>query len=144
MEFAIQSLGRALGRVILSGSLLFAGLGIATAQDSSSAQQDSSAAPQADNTKVNQRDRDAQEATADKQKQNRADLDIVQQIRKSIMKDKSLSTYAHNVKVISQNGNVTLKGPVRSDDEKKAIEAKAAEVAGGNNVTSELEVKPQN
>ena len=60
------------------------------------------------------------------------------------MKDKSLSTYAHNVKIISQNGNVTLKGPVRSEDEKRAIEAKAAEVAGGNNVTNELEIKPQN
>ena len=54
-----------------------------------------------------------------------------------------LSTYAHNVKIITQNGQVTLKGPVRSEDEKKAIEAKAAEVAGENKVSSELNVKPQ-
>ena len=140
MEFGIRSFGSA----ILTASLLFVGMGMATAQDSTNSQQDSSTAPQADNTKVNERDRNPQEATADKQKQSRSDLDIVQQIRKAIMKDKSLSTYAHNVKVISQNGNVTLKGPVRSDEEKRAIEAKAAEVAGGNNVTSELEIKPQN
>jgi hyperosmotically inducible periplasmic protein len=61
-----------------------------------------------------------------------------------VVQDKSLSTYAHNVKIISQNGMVTLKGPVRSDQEKTAIEAKAEEIAGkNNNVTSELEVKPK-
>jgi hyperosmotically inducible protein len=48
------------------------------------------------------------------------------------------------VKIITQNGQVTLKGPVRSDDEKRAVEAKATEIAGQNNVTSELEVKPKN
>jgi osmotically-inducible protein OsmY len=57
------------------------------------------------------------------------------------VKDKSLSTYAHNVKIITQNGQVTLKGPVRSEEEKRAIEAKAAEVAGDSKVTSELDVK---
>jgi osmotically-inducible protein OsmY len=60
------------------------------------------------------------------------------------MKDKSLSTYAHNVKIITQNGRVTLKGPVRSEDEKKTVEAKATEVAGENKVTSELDIKPKN
>ena len=84
----------------------------------------------ADNTKVNQRDQNANEPTADQQKDNRSDRDITQQIRKSIVNDKSLSTYAHNVKIVTQNGQVTLKGPVRSDDEKRAVEAKAAEVAG--------------
>lgn len=59
------------------------------------------------------------------------------------MKDKSLSTYAHNVKIVTQGGQVTLKGPVRSEHEKKAIEAKAAEVAGDGKVTSELNIKPQ-
>lgn len=59
------------------------------------------------------------------------------------MADKSLSTYAHNVKVISQNGMVTLKGPVQSEDEKSAIEAKAAEIVGKDKVTSQLEVKPK-
>jgi hyperosmotically inducible periplasmic protein len=57
-------------------------------------------------------------------KMNAADRTLTQKIRKSVMADKSLSTYAHNVKIISQDGMVTLKGPVRSDDEKKTIVAK--------------------
>jgi hyperosmotically inducible protein len=96
-----------------------------------------------DNTKVNERDRSKDEPTADQQKDNRSDQDITQQIRQSIMKDKSLSKYAHNVKIITQNGQVTLKGPVRSEDEKKTVETKAAEVAGENKVTSQLDVKPK-
>lgn len=105
--------------------------------------QDSSPAPAPDNTKVNERDRNAAEPTADQQKENRPDRDITRDIRRSIMQDKSLSTYAHNVKIISQNGMVTLKGPVRSEDEKAAIEAKAAEIAGKDKVTNQLEVKPK-
>ena len=106
--------------------------------------QDNSPQTPPDNTKVNQRDKDKTEPTADQQKGNPSDRDIAQQIRKSVMKDKSLSTYAHNVKIIAQNGMVTLKGPVTSDDEKKAIETKAAAVVGQDKVTSELEVKPTN
>jgi hyperosmotically inducible periplasmic protein len=101
------------------------------------------APPASDNTKTNQRDRSANEPTADQQRDTRSDRDITQQIRRSIMNDKSLSTYAHNVKVITQQGQVTLKGPVQSEDEKKSIEAKAAEVVGENKVSSELNVKPQ-
>jgi len=103
----------------------------------------SSASVPADNTKVNQRDQQTGAPTADQQNNNRSDRDITQQIRKAIMSDKSLSTYAHNVKIITQSGQVTLKGPVRSDDEKRTVEAKAAEVAGENKVTSELAVKPK-
>jgi hyperosmotically inducible protein len=95
----------------------------------------------ADNTKLNERDRNANEPTADRQKDNRSDREITQQVRKAIVKDKSLSTYAHNVKVITQNGMVTLKGPVRSEEEKKAIEARAAEIAGRDKVTNQLDVK---
>jgi hyperosmotically inducible periplasmic protein len=122
---------------LCSGLLLGAGV-LASAQDPSTQQ-----APAPDNTKVNQRDRSQAEPTADQQKDNRSDRDITQQIRHSIMKDKSLSSYAHNVKIVTQDGQVTLKGPVRSEDEKKAIEAKAAEVAGDGKVTSELNIKPQ-
>ena len=105
--------------------------------------QDSSQQPAPDNTKVNQGDQDKSQPTADRQTNTPADRDIIQQIRQSIVKDNSLSTYAHNVKIISQNGVVTLKGPVRSDDEKRAIESKAAAVAGADKVTSELEVAPK-
>jgi hyperosmotically inducible periplasmic protein len=82
--------------------------------------------------------------TADSQKMNKSDRDVTAQIRKSIVADKSLSTYAHNVKIITQDGMVTLKGPVRSDDEVKSIVAKATEVAGGSDkVVNQLEVKPK-
>jgi osmotically-inducible protein OsmY len=109
------------------------------------AQQDSTGgqAVPADNTKVNQRDRNQAEPTADRQKENPGDRQLTQQIRKSLMKDKSLSSNAHNVKVIAQGGTVTLKGPVDSEAEKQAVEAKAAQVAGADNVKSEIEVAPK-
>jgi len=100
-------------------------------------------APASDNTKMNQRDQNPNQATADQQQNNPSDRDITQQVRAAIVADKDLSTDAHNVKVITQNGQVTLKGPVRSEDEKHAVEHKAAGVAGEGNVTSELTVKPK-
>jgi hyperosmotically inducible periplasmic protein len=98
--------------------------------------------PKADNTKVNKRDRNSGEVTADQQKANAADRDLTKKIRQSVIDDKSLSTYAHNIKIISQNGVVTLKGPVKSDDEKKAIVAKAVAVTGSaDKVTDQMSVK---
>ena len=99
--------------------------------------------PAPDNTKENQRDRKKTEPTADQAKENPNDRDIMQKIRKSVVDDKTLSTYAHNVKIVSQHGKVTLKGPVRSEDEKKNVEQKATEVAGAGNVTNEISVKPE-
>ena len=96
--------------------------------------------PKADNTKVNQQDRTPGAVTADQQKNNLTDRQLTQQIRKAVTADKTLSTYAHNVKIVAQNGAVTLKGPVRSDDEKKTIVAKAGEIAGTDKVTDELSV----
>ena len=97
---------------------------------------------QPDNTKVNQRDRDASAPTADKQKMNPADRETTKKIRMAIHEDKSLSTYAHNIKVITQDGKVTLKGPVRSEDEKSSIAMKAKQVAGDGNVDNQLDVAP--
>jgi osmotically-inducible protein OsmY len=102
------------------------------------AAQDSPTKP--DNTKVNQRDRNSGEVTADDQKMSAADRDLTAKIRKAIVADKSLSTYAHNVKIVSQNGKVTLKGPVRSEEEVKSLVSKATDVAGANKVVNELEV----
>ena len=95
-----------------------------------------------DNTKMNQANRSNDQPTADQQKNNPSDRELTQHIRQAILEDKSLSTYAHNVKIISQNGVVTLKGPVRSDDERRAIEAKANELAGKDKVVNELTVVP--
>jgi hyperosmotically inducible periplasmic protein len=93
-----------------------------------------------DNSKVNQQDRQSSAPTADQQKNDSSDLQLTREIRQSLVKDKSLSTYAHNLKVISQNGKVTLKGPVRSEDERNAVLAKATQVAGEANVNDEMTV----
>jgi osmotically-inducible protein OsmY len=94
-----------------------------------------------DNTKTNQRDRDASQPTADQGKNNMSDRDMMKKIRRAVVEDKSLSTYGHNVKIIAQHGKVTLKGPVHSEEERRNIEAKAVEIAGQGNVTNQLTVK---
>jgi hyperosmotically inducible periplasmic protein len=124
-------------KVLLAQFVLLASLGTLWAQQDANTNQDQ---PAADNSKVNQRDRNKSEPTADQQKETSADRQLTQHIRKALVKDKTLSTYGHNVKVITQNGMVTLKGPVKSDEEKQAIEAKAAEIAGSDKVTSEIQV----
>ena len=96
-----------------------------------------------DNTATNKRDRDNSAPTADNQKNNKTDLETTRKIRRAIVKDKSLSVYAHNVKIITHGGMVTLKGPVRSEGEQKAVVALAAQVAGDANVKSELQVAPK-
>src|SRR5262245_37074763 len=122
-------------RTLAAGVLLFGGAVLLPGQKGD----DKPAAP--DNTKVNKRDRSAEAPTADSAKNNKSDRELMQQIRKAIVDDKSLSTYAHNVKVIARNGKITLKGPVRSSEEKSAIVSKATEVAGAGNVTDDLTVK---
>jgi hyperosmotically inducible protein len=79
--------------------------------------------------------------TADNQKESASDREITRKIRRSITSEKSLSTYAHNVKIITQDGQVTLKGPVRDDNEKQMIASKAAEVVGAEKVNDQLTVK---
>jgi hyperosmotically inducible periplasmic protein len=125
------SLGAGLTVVGLSGSAL-------TAQVLSAARQQD---PQSDNTKTNKQDSSKGAVTADQQKENVADREMARKIRQAIVQDKSLSTYAHNVKVIVRDGKVTLKGPVRSEDEKTSIGAKAADVAGADKVQNELTIK---
>jgi len=98
-------------------------------------------APSPDNTRMNQHDRNANGPTADQQQNDKSDRVLPQQIRKAFTEDKSLSSDAHNVKVITQDGQVTLKGPVRSEQEKQALESKAAAIAGEGKVTSDLMVK---
>jgi hyperosmotically inducible periplasmic protein len=96
--------------------------------------------PPPDNTKVNTRDRSPSQVTADQQRNNRSDVEITRDIRRAIVSDKSLSTYAHNVKVITRHGQVTLKGPVRTPDEKQTIEARAVDVAGAGHVKNQVSV----
>jgi hyperosmotically inducible periplasmic protein len=95
--------------------------------------------PPPDNTKNN---KDQTPPTADQQKMNASDTAITQKIRKAIHDDSSLSTYAHNIKIIAQDGKVTLRGPVRSEDEKSNLQAKAVVVVGQDNVINLLEIAP--
>jgi hyperosmotically inducible protein len=104
------------------------------------AQTPTSVAP--DNSKTNKVDASNATATADTQSNSSADIDLTKRIRQSVMADKSLSTYAHNVKIVTNGGRVTLNGAVRSEAEKSAVEMKAAEIAGKENVTSALKVSP--
>jgi hyperosmotically inducible protein len=84
----------------------------------------------------------AHDTTSDQQSEATSDRMLTKKIRQAIVADKSLSTYGHNVKIIVQNGSVTLKGPVHSEDEKQTIASKAAEVAGSpDKVSNQLSVK---
>jgi hyperosmotically inducible protein len=94
-----------------------------------------------DNTATNKQERDTHQPTADQAKNNRSDRDLAKHIRRDVVQDKSLSTYGHNVKIISNHGKVTLRGPVHSEDEKRAIEEHARKYAGDGNVSNELTVK---
>ncbi len=97
-----------------------------------------------DNTQSNLSDQKTPApTTADQQKNNSSDVETTRAIRQALMHDKSLSTYAHNVKIITQNGEVTLKGPVKTSEERDEIQAKAEGVAGAGKVTNQISVKPQ-
>lgn len=124
-----------------TGNKLFYTLAVATLAAFLGCAANAAAFQEPDNTKVNKRDRAKTAKTADQAKENRSDREIMQQIRKAVVDDKSLSTYAHNVKIIATHGKVTLKGPVHTEEESKAIEAKAVEVAGAGNVTNQITVK---
>jgi osmotically-inducible protein OsmY len=99
-------------------------------------------AQSADNTGINKRDTSPKKITADQQSQTKEDREITQKIRQAVVDDKSLSTYAHNVKIITIDGMVTLKGPVKSEAEKTAIEEKAVQIAGKDKIKSEIEIAP--
>jgi hyperosmotically inducible protein len=117
-----------------------AGAGLATVE----AQQPPTPAPApADNSKVNTRDRAKDAATADRQSNAKSDVEITKEIRQAIVADKELSTYAHNVKIVTRRGKVSLKGPVTTVEEKNTVEAKAAEVAGAANVTNQISIAPK-
>jgi hyperosmotically inducible periplasmic protein len=99
------------------------------------------AADQADNTGKNVRDRGGETVTPMDQGGSAADRELTANIRKAIVDDGSLSTNAHNVKVITVDGVVTLRGPVKTPAEKAAVAAKAAKAKGVKRVDNELEVE---
>jgi hyperosmotically inducible protein len=96
--------------------------------------------PNADNTGKNTRDRDDQSQTATDQSNDPADIKITADIRKMVVNDGSLSMMAKNVKIITIDGVVTLRGPVETEKEKTLIETHAKH-AGAKKITNELEIK---
>ena len=96
-----------------------------------------------DNSAVNVRDRAPGAMTAGQQSNAKSDLEITREIRRAVVKDHSLSMLAHNVKIVSAHGSVTLRGPVKSEEEKTAIASKAQAIAGAGKVDDQLEVKRQ-
>jgi hyperosmotically inducible protein len=98
---------------------------------------------EADNTKSNSSEQNKSTETAEKQSNSKDDLALTQKIRQAVMKDGSLSMNGKNVKIIAQDGKVSLKGPVDSQQEKDTIAAKADEIAGKDKVDNQLEVKSE-
>jgi len=125
--------------LLLSISLLVFG-GYACDSQPAAKTQVTAAKAAPDNTEKNVRDRSGETLTPGDQSSSEADLALTQQIRQAVVADDTLSTNAHNVKIITNKGVVTLRGPVNSLQEKEAIDAKAQQIAGATKVKNELEV----
>ena len=97
----------------------------------------------ADNTGKNVRDRGDATVTPTDQGGSAADRDVTAKIRKAIVDDDNLSTNAQNIKIVTRDGAVTLRGPVKSPEERAAVAAKAQQVAGVKRVDNQLEIERQ-
>ena len=122
---------------ILCAALLVFGC---SKESSENTQTSKSTAVEADNTGRNVRDRDDATKTSGDQSENEQDRKITQEVRKAVTSDDTLSTNAQNVKIITQDGKVTLRGPVKNQKEKADIEARAKQIAGVKNVDNQLEI----
>ena len=125
-------------RIALTLVLSSALLGLSTV---TMAQESAPVAP--DNSAVNVRDRDPGAMTAGEQSNAKSDVELTREIRRAVVKDQSLSMLAHNVKIVTANGSVTLRGPVKTEEEKAAIANKAQQIAGADKVDNQIEVKGQ-
>ena len=95
----------------------------------------------ADNTEVNVRDRADATLKPTDQPNNAADIKVAAAVRRSITKDDSLSTMAHNIKLVASAGIVTLRGPVENEAEKAKVEQLASAAPGVSSVRNELDIK---
>jgi hyperosmotically inducible protein len=96
-----------------------------------------------DNSKINKRDDNKAAVTPEEQSNKKEDIELTRKIRRELTKSETLSTYAKNVKIITSGGMTTLRGPVKSQQEKDAVEAIAKRLAGDGKVTSHLEIAPE-
>ena len=127
-------------RILITMAMVFSvwvAPGMATSKSASS---DESTVTQPDNSGINKRDARPEELTAAQQSPQKSDVELTRLIRKNIISHHELSTNAHNIKIITQQGSVTLKGPVGSQHEKAIVEKIAREVAGVHNVLNELQI----
>ena len=97
--------------------------------------------PDADNTGKNERDRSGETQTSGDQSNSKDDVNTTAAIRRAVVKDDSLSAMAKNVKIITANGTVTLRGPVKDEAEKAKIAELAQSAAGNAKIDNQLEVK---
>jgi len=124
--------------ICLVAGLLQCGVPLVQAQSKDSSG-DRQTAP--DNTRANKADRNNAQPTAQDQSNAKSDRDLAAAVRKAITQDKSLSTYAHNVKVVVHDGSVTLRGPVRSGDEKTKVAELARQTAGSEKIDDQMSIK---
>jgi hyperosmotically inducible periplasmic protein len=97
-----------------------------------------------DNTEINERDRSRETQTSGDQSNSSADLKVTQAIRQALMRDSDLSTTAKNIKIITNNGQVTLRGPVKNAQEKAKIDQLARPAAAGAKIDDQLDIKRTN
>ena len=121
---------------LLKISLLFIGTTL-----SAFAVQATDKAVPADNTGVNERDRSAQTLTPEDQSQTKSDIELAAAVRRAVVAQSGLSVAGQNIKIITQNGRVTLRGPVKDDAELATIEKTVRQAAGKAHVDNQLEVK---
>jgi len=129
--------------ILLSTTTLALGLAMTADVYAQQHASSSAAAMPADNSGVNARDRSSQTTTPFDQPNDKADIKLAAAVRRAIVKDKSLSMSAHNVKLVAAGGVVTLRGPVDSAAEKASVEAVVQGVAGVSRVDNQLDVKTQ-
>lgn len=106
-------------------------------------QEKATPSPAPDNTRVNRQKALEGLPTAEKASNEKSDLEMAAAIRRAIVEDDSLSTYAKNVKIVARDGAVHLVGPVRSDQERRLVEEIARKEAGAAKVTSDIQVSPE-
>jgi len=98
------------------------------------------AAVEPDNSGRNVRDADGTTKTSGDQSESGTDRTITQNVRQAVTADDSISTNGKNVKIITVDGTVTLRGPVKSEQEKTNIAAKAQQIAGVKKVDNQWEI----
>ncbi len=95
-----------------------------------------------DNTAINSRDQNSTNLTPEDQSRgSSADVELTRQVREEISSNKELSVYAKNIKIITINGVITLRGPVRTESERSKIASIAQQKVGAEDVRNELQIQ---